>query len=84
MIDRDHILTVTRQAELLGIGRGSVYYLPKLVSEADLALMVFEMLGVGPKRTSSSMNRARSILRPGQTSAASVLNAAQTRMVASL
>jgi putative transposase len=39
MIDRDHQLTVTRQAELLAISRGSVYYLPRAVSEADLALM---------------------------------------------
>lgn len=39
MIDRDHQLTVTRQAELLSISRGSVYYLPRPVSEADLALM---------------------------------------------
>lgn len=39
MIDRDHQLSVTRQAELLSISRGSVYYLPRPVSEADLALM---------------------------------------------
>ncbi len=39
MIDRDHALTVTRQAELLAISRGSVYYLPRPVSHADLALM---------------------------------------------
>ena len=39
MIDRDHQLTITRQAELLSISRGSVYYLPRPVSEADLALM---------------------------------------------
>ena len=39
MIDRNHDLTVTRQAELLGISRGSVYYLPRPVSQADLALM---------------------------------------------
>lgn len=39
MIDRTHKLPVTRQAELLNISRGSVYYLPKPVSEADLKLM---------------------------------------------
>jgi putative transposase len=39
MIDRDHALTVTRQAKLLAISRGSVYYLPRTVSDADLALM---------------------------------------------
>lgn len=39
MIDRTHELSVTRQAELVGISRGSVYYLPQPVSDADLALM---------------------------------------------
>lgn len=39
MIDRTHDLSVTRQAELVGISRGSVYYLPRPVSEADLRLM---------------------------------------------
>jgi putative transposase len=39
MIDRTHELPVKRQAELVGISRGSVYYLPKPVSAADLALM---------------------------------------------
>ena len=39
MIDRHHRLPITRQAELLGISRGSVYYLPRPISGADLALM---------------------------------------------
>jgi len=39
MIDRDHELSITRQAELLEISRGTVYYLPQPVSAADLALM---------------------------------------------
>lgn len=39
MIDRPHELPVTRQAEILNISRGSVYYLPKPVSESDLRLM---------------------------------------------
>jgi len=39
MIDRDHDLSITRQAELLNISRGTVYYLPRPVSPADLALM---------------------------------------------
>jgi len=39
MIDRDHELPVTKQAELLKISRGSVYYLPRPVSAADLAIM---------------------------------------------
>ena len=39
MIDRDHELPITRQAELLDISRGSVYYLPRPTSEADLELM---------------------------------------------
>ena len=39
MIDRSHTLPVTRQAQQLGISRGSVYYLPRPVSAADLAIM---------------------------------------------
>jgi putative transposase len=39
MIDRNHRLPLTRQARALGISRGSVYYLPRPVSEADLRLM---------------------------------------------
>ena len=39
MIDRADKLSVSQQAKLLGISRGSVYYLPRAVSEADLALM---------------------------------------------
>jgi putative transposase len=39
MIDRTHKLPITRQAELLNVSRGSVYYLPKPLSEADLKLM---------------------------------------------
>ena len=39
MIDRSHDLSITRQAELLGMSRGMVYYLPRPVSDADLALM---------------------------------------------
>jgi len=39
MIERDHKLSIGRQASLLGISRGSVYYQPRPVSDADLALM---------------------------------------------
>jgi len=39
MIDRHHDLSITRQAELLGMSRGMVYYLPRPVSAADLVLM---------------------------------------------
>jgi putative transposase len=39
MIDRDHNLPVSKQAEVLRISRGSIYYLPRPLSAADLALM---------------------------------------------
>jgi putative transposase len=39
MIDRAHDLPIGKQAEALQISRGSVYYLPRPVSAADLALM---------------------------------------------
>jgi putative transposase len=39
MIDRTHKLSIVRQAEVLGISRGAVYYAPRAVSDFDLALM---------------------------------------------
>src|SRR6186997_2500889 len=39
MIDRSHPLPITKQAQALGISRGSVYYLPRPVPAADLAIM---------------------------------------------
>lgn len=39
MIDREHEVSIKRQAELVGISRGTVYYQPRPVSPADLALM---------------------------------------------
>ena len=38
MIDREHDLPITKQAEVLEISRGSVYYLPRPVSCASLAI----------------------------------------------
>jgi putative transposase len=39
MIDRDHSLSITRQAQLLNFSRGAVYYPPRPVNSADLVLM---------------------------------------------
>ena len=39
MIDRHHGLSITKQAKALKISRGSVYYLPRPVSAADLVVM---------------------------------------------
>ncbi len=39
MTDPDHKLSLSRQAGLLGISRGSLYYEPRPTSEADLKLM---------------------------------------------
>ena len=39
MIDRTHPLPIARQARALGVSRGSVYYVPRPVSAADLGLM---------------------------------------------
>ena len=39
MIDQDNKLPVFRQAKLLQISRGTVYYLPRPTSPTDLALM---------------------------------------------
>ena len=40
MIDRDHELPLTKQAAVLNISRGVVYYSPEPTSAADLALML--------------------------------------------
>ena len=39
MIDRSHALPVVRQAQLAGLSRASVYYLPRATSDADQQLM---------------------------------------------
>lgn len=39
MTNPNHKLSLSRQAELLGISRGSLYYEPRPVSEDDLRLM---------------------------------------------
>ena len=39
MIDRTHALPITRQTAALGISRSGLYYTPRPVAEADLALM---------------------------------------------
>ena len=39
MIEPAHDLAITKQARALNISRGSVYYLPRPVPEADLAIM---------------------------------------------
>ena len=39
MIDREHKLPISRQAETLGISRGCVYYLPAPTRAVDLTLM---------------------------------------------
>jgi putative transposase len=39
MIDRTHSLSITRQAQAVGISRGSVYYKPKPTNGKDLKLM---------------------------------------------
>ncbi len=39
MIDREHRLSISRQAKLLGFSRASVYYSPRPVSAGDLTLI---------------------------------------------
>ena len=39
MIDRGHRLSLKRQAALLRLSRGSLYYEPRPVCAADLAIM---------------------------------------------
>ena len=39
MIDRGHALSVAKQADVVGIARSTVYYVPREVSAEDIALM---------------------------------------------
>jgi putative transposase len=39
MIDREHALSVSRQAKMVGVARSTVYYLRRPMSASDLALM---------------------------------------------
>ena len=39
MIDREHDLPISRQAEALGVSRGAVYYKPRPTSAEDLRTM---------------------------------------------
>ena len=39
MIDRTHPLPIAHQAKIVGISRGAVYYVPRPIREAELALM---------------------------------------------
>ena len=39
MIDRTHVLPISRQAKVLNISRGTVYYQPRPVSPKDLRVM---------------------------------------------
>src|SRR6202162_4560537 len=39
MIDREHDLSISRQAEALGVSRGAVYYKPRPTSTEDLRIM---------------------------------------------
>jgi hypothetical protein len=62
MIDREHKLSVARQARLLGFSRGSIYYLPRPVSEGDLALMrrrTNASHSLGDRRTASRLPLCR-------------------------
>jgi hypothetical protein len=47
MIDKEHRLPIGRQARLLSLSRGSVYYLPRATREADLEM---PSLGKLPRR----------------------------------
>jgi putative transposase len=60
MIDRDSKLSISRQAELLNISRGGVYYLPKPVPARDLDVM-WRLDELHLKHPFMGANAARSI-----------------------
>lgn len=57
MIDRSHKLPLTRQAMAVGISRGSLYYRPRPVIDADLGLMRHEDFSSGRRHVSTLMRR---------------------------
>jgi putative transposase len=61
MIDRSHDLPVSQQARQLGISRGSIYYLPRPVSSADLAMMrrIDKLHGLPVRRQQDASGFAR-------------------------
>src|SRR5215207_6627182 len=67
MIDRSHGLSITSQAKSLNISRSSVYYLPRAVPAADLALMRrMDQLHLDFPFAGSRMLRELPITRPDQ------------------
>ena len=69
MIDGSHALPVAGKSRELGISRGSVYYLPRPVPAADLALMrrIDNLHLEHPFAGSSKAARLRTIMMPTAT-----------------
>ncbi|MFT6791709.1 MAG: putative transposase [Cellvibrionaceae bacterium] len=69
MIDRKHELSISRQAHLMGLSRGIVYYLPKPVSPEDLELMRridelhLEFPFAGSRMLRDLLNRERRLMK---------------------
>jgi len=55
MIHSQHRLPITRQAQLVGLSRGSVYYQPKPVSPSDLALLISSSSGKSPNMVNGAL-----------------------------
>ena len=53
MIDREHELPITKQAQVLRVSRGSVYYLPRPVSATDLEVMRRRIASISPASAAS-------------------------------
>ena len=71
MIDRNHALPIVRQAELVGISRGGVYYLPRTASAADQQLMKrIDALNLAHPFAGSRMLRDCSTARASRSGAA--------------
>src|SRR3981081_3776637 len=80
MIDRKHDLSITKQAEVLKISRGSVYYLPRPVSSADLAILRrLDQLHLEFPFAGSRMLRGLAITRPNQVWAMDITYIAMAR-----
>ena len=88
MINVEHELSLTRQAELLSLSRASLYYTPVEVSDADLRLMrrcsplPVQVKAAGGVRTLARLLEVRvlGVSRVGATASQAILDECRARL----
>ena len=64
MIDRTHVLPISRQAKVLNISRGTVYYQPRPVSPKDLRVMRLATCRLVTAHYDEDINRSAALSPP--------------------